>query len=680
MHKLNGSIRMLTLLLLAFAGGSALADTPALPPGMGRYVMVLWPAGAPIPGDPKGTVKDVPEPDVTKFGGKLLFKHDNRRVIQLPLAAAKELRKHEAVVYLQRIWMGESFAGWDETYTPSSAPAGRLRTEADTNLHWGPKSYSYDGSGNIKEIDDAATGNDHYNYDSAGRLIYAQVSGPAISQKSETYAYDSFGNLIERDPSGANPVSIAIDGESNRMLGSTYDAAGNVTSADAAEKVFDQYSPGGRRVYTWDSLNMLTRVHPSVGSDRRIIYDPSDERIGTMLVGDSLTRWTIRDFDAHIIREFEAYHYGLGDYNWYWYWDEDNFYGEGTLLAGETQAWQFVSGEQFGGPRHYHLDHLGSVRMVTNGSSPGRALSENDYFPFGTTATRTYQEQTDWANNHIDSMRFAGHWRDFLGLLNVDNTEYIDYMHARHYDPNLGRFLSVDPGRGDPHRPQSWNRYSYVENNPVGHTDPTGQCTDSIVCLNYNHVEDEVTVTTPPPQQEGTWAAAVEDMAIGTAQFNTQAAAEWAKYQSGAYDAIAPDNNEMLIALPIAGAMMPGAAAATSAGSRVFWSGSEVAGEAAASFARANGATTLEMTATGQALTRATATAGWEATQGAWAAASRSFAEGAAGDITVFHAATGVRVGGMWATEEFPTLVANPAVTGIRYMVVYPNGAVIPVP
>ena len=125
---------------------------------------------------------------------------------------------------------------------------------------------------------------------------------------------------------------------------------------------------------------------------------------------------------------------------------------------------------------HLQLDHLGSVRVVTNQS--GDSISEHEYYPFGVTKTRTYQEQINWGDPHLDSMRFAGHWRDFLGLLNVENTEYLDYMHARHYDPNIGRFLSVDP-EFDLEKmlgnPQMWNRYSYVVNNPIRYTDPDGR-------------------------------------------------------------------------------------------------------------------------------------------------------------------------------------------------------------
>jgi len=73
------------------------------------------------------------------------------------------------------------------------------------------------------------------------------------------------------------------------------------------------------------------------------------------------------------------------------------------------------------------------------------------------------------------------------------------FYNARYYDPNLGRFLSADtivPGSsaltvapldsvasaswrqrsGGPANPQELNRYSYVNNNPLRYTDPSGHC------------------------------------------------------------------------------------------------------------------------------------------------------------------------------------------------------------
>ncbi len=51
---------------------------------------------------------------------------------------------------------------------------------------------------------------------------------------------------------------------------------------------------------------------------------------------------------------------------------------------------------------------------------------------------------------------------------------HVDY-NARLYDPALGRFLSVDPLIGHPESTQGINPYSYVENNPLNATDPTGE-------------------------------------------------------------------------------------------------------------------------------------------------------------------------------------------------------------
>jgi hypothetical protein len=55
-------------------------------------------------------------------------------------------------------------------------------------------------------------------------------------------------------------------------------------------------------------------------------------------------------------------------------------------------------------------------------------------------------------------------------------------MSARYYGANLGRFLSVDPSRKSAWRtdPQSWNRYLYVGNNPLGYLDPNGEYRRSV--------------------------------------------------------------------------------------------------------------------------------------------------------------------------------------------------------
>lgn len=47
-------------------------------------------------------------------------------------------------------------------------------------------------------------------------------------------------------------------------------------------------------------------------------------------------------------------------------------------------------------------------------------------------------------------------------------------MRARYYHPRLGRFVSADVVVPVPGNPQDWNRYTYVANNPLRSTDPSG--------------------------------------------------------------------------------------------------------------------------------------------------------------------------------------------------------------
>ncbi|WP_086932711.1 RHS repeat-associated core domain-containing protein [Agarilytica rhodophyticola] len=53
------------------------------------------------------------------------------------------------------------------------------------------------------------------------------------------------------------------------------------------------------------------------------------------------------------------------------------------------------------------------------------------------------------------------------------------HMNGQGYDYNLGRFLSVDPIIQAPGNSQSLNPYSYIMNNPLSGTDPTGYCSAS---------------------------------------------------------------------------------------------------------------------------------------------------------------------------------------------------------
>ncbi|WP_198119322.1 RHS repeat-associated core domain-containing protein [Massilia rhizosphaerae] len=106
-----------------------------------------------------------------------------------------------------------------------------------------------------------------------------------------------------------------------------------------------------------------------------------------------------------------------------------------------------------------HVDRLGSVIGQTDATGALAGADKLSYDPWGKRRTGDTTKMTD-------DRGFTGHeMLDQLGLV---------HMNGRVYDPVVGRFLSGDPLVQDPTNGQSYNRYSYVLNNPTNLTDPSG--------------------------------------------------------------------------------------------------------------------------------------------------------------------------------------------------------------
>jgi RHS repeat-associated protein len=186
------------------------------------------------------------------------------------------------------------------------------------------------------------------------------------------------------------------------------------------------------------------------GVDQQYLYTADDERIAT-IQGTGWT-WTVRDLGGKVQRTFTSTN-GTGTYgDTGFQWAEDYVWRDGLLLASESPS----------GTRHYHLDHLGTPRLVTNGS--GVKIGFHSYYPFGAELAMTTTETP------TELMKFTGHQRDLLAA----DVHTLDYMHARHFQFATGRFLSIDPIHGSLRAPQSWNRYAYVRNSPLVFADPRG--------------------------------------------------------------------------------------------------------------------------------------------------------------------------------------------------------------
>jgi RHS repeat-associated protein len=329
---------------------------------------------------------------------------------------------------LKAIWRtnGRYDAFWLDQHSmgrPRRINAAVLDTRA---VVWSTGEYQYDGSGNVKQV-----GSNEFVYDGLHRLVHGEVDDGAVSQD---YVYDGLGNLVEITETSGVPETrtISVDHTTNRLSGgTTYDSVGNLTS-------------WGGFNYSWRVTGEM-RARTGPGINKWFGYDAGGERVVVEDKTTGVQTYTLRNLDGKVLRVFEKD--GAT-----WAWTKDYVYRGGLLLASRDAT----------GTLHFTLDHLGTPRYVLdqNGLNP----IEHEYFGFGEEATTTGLNEP---------MKFTGHERDLEGT--PDRLDDLDYMHARYYSPVLARFLSVDPVGGKIGSSQSWNRYSYVLNNPLNLMDPDGR-------------------------------------------------------------------------------------------------------------------------------------------------------------------------------------------------------------
>jgi len=123
---------------------------------------------------------------------------------------------------------------------------------------------------------------------------------------------------------------------------------------------------------------------------------------------------------------------------------------------------------------HYlNGDRLGSIDTITN--AQGDVVERHGYDAFGKPRAGNWLLDSTAGgelNARLGLYSTVTH-RGFTGHEHVDSVGLI-HMNGRAYDPELGRFLSVDPFIQFPDNSQSLNPYTYVMNNPLSGTDPTG--------------------------------------------------------------------------------------------------------------------------------------------------------------------------------------------------------------
>jgi RHS repeat-associated protein len=345
------------------------------------------------------------------------------------------------------------------------APTGRLLSivagSSNTVLNF---SYTYDGVGNVLT---RADGNNNisegFGYDTLNRLTSSSLTATGDSV-SKFFSYDSLGNLLMKSDVGnyAYPEAglsrphgvLSIDGDEITAT-FAYDPNGNQITAAGTN-----FS----RSVIYASYNKPSCIQQGASSIG--FYDDVDhQRFQLNTYGSSscvAPTATTRYFDAFGVHAEVVLTSGGAVSQW-------NDY---LMVGGSMVGVRFLQGSTVT-LRYFHQDHLGSIAVITDQN--GAVVERDAYDPWG--------KRRFW-NNGADDPTGSGippsqTIRGFTGQEMLASVGLV-HLNGRVYDPYIGRMLSADPVVGDPLSGQSWNRYSYVYNNPLAYTDPTGYCA---VCI-----------------------------------------------------------------------------------------------------------------------------------------------------------------------------------------------------
>ncbi|MEW5251535.1 RHS repeat-associated core domain-containing protein [Microbulbifer discodermiae] len=323
---------------------------------------------------------------------------------------------------------------------------------------------------------------ENFSYDALNRLTSAATYLNSTLQRTLTTQYDALGNILAKtssyagdnsvtgyqygqvDNAGPNAVSqTVIDGVTNDF---TYDENGAVTN----------YKTVGPELtsITWNARQLPVRISRSnwIATSRwtwyqdEFKYGPNGQRYFRETL--SQKNGTEKVERAFIIGNYED----LLPAN-----DPEYQRIQKTRIDGNIThiAATDMTGVTVGTLEYVHRGHLGSVEKVTDES--GNVILDTAFDPFGKRRAPDWTgELSETQLEELLNAQSLTTKRGFTGHEHLDGTGII-HMNGRIYDPVIGRFLSPDPIVQAPTYSQSWNRYSYVFNNPMSLTDPTGYAT-----------------------------------------------------------------------------------------------------------------------------------------------------------------------------------------------------------
>ena len=304
-----------------------------------------------------------------------------------------------------------------------------------------------------------------------GNLTGQTIGTASSGVREQRFSYDEMNRLTS---ASENLGSTRVWNQSF-----TYDRFGNRTFSESSTSTLPKNCRAGTSLLVCSSDRK--KLNPAVASaTNRLLQDQDGDKVDDYrydpagnLLRDALGSGFVYDGENRQASVKDAYGNIIGEYFYDGFGRRvkkvtfvNNRPDETTVFVyapdGRTIAeYSDKPARHLGGSTVYVTpDHLGSPRLLTDQFA--RIVSRHDYLPFGEEFGKS---------SSVETLRkkYTGYERDVESGL--------DYAGARYYSAAHARFTTPDPSNESmvPANPQSWNRYSYVLNNPLRFRDPSGE-------------------------------------------------------------------------------------------------------------------------------------------------------------------------------------------------------------
>lgn len=293
-----------------------------------------------------------------------------------------------------------------------------------------------------------------FTFNDIGHLTNRQDASKSLS---ESFSYDNLNRLTQANVANGQVVDIQ------------YDVLGNITyKSDVGTYHYAENNEGPKTLTSIDPVNPNVCVPSSLTSYQYTSFDKvssmtkAENRL-EIIYGADRQRIIQKTYQYDVLKHTRI-HVGS-------YYEKEIvdtltseihyiYGGEGVVAVHKKNS------DNTSELNYWYKDHIGSVSVITN--DLGAILEELSYDAWGK------RRNTDWTPiQTVEPFSPLKTPRGFTGHEHIDLFDLIN-MNGRIYDPVIGRFIQPDPNVQDITDLQNLNRYSYVLNNPLSYTDPSG--------------------------------------------------------------------------------------------------------------------------------------------------------------------------------------------------------------